>query len=107
MSTLIYSNKSKIAYCKRLIGKVFKILYLAEENNNTIPSVYIHALIIDVNSASSMFDDIFIDILVKLNSLYELSNQSISHDDIKNRVLECTNMVDRIGKELGKNGESA
>lgn len=106
MASPIYSNESKIAYCKKLTGKVFKILWLAEENNNIIPSIYLHALIIDVNSANYMFDNIFIDLSVKLNSLYMASNQQMSHDDIRARVLECTNMVSRIGKELSGDGKS-
>lgn len=106
MASPIYSNESKIAYCKRLTGKVFKILWLAEENNNVVPSVYLYALIIDVNSANFMFDNIFIDLSVKLNSLYMAINQPMPHSEIRARVLECTNMVSRIGKELSGDGKS-
>jgi len=107
MSSLIYSNEAKMVYAQKLIGKVMKTLYLAEEDNNIVPAVYLHALIIDVNSANNMFDNIFIDISVKLNALYMLSNQAIPHSEIRSRVLECANMVDRIRKELGGNGKSS
>jgi hypothetical protein len=107
MASLIYSNDAKIAYCVRLYRQIHKILFLSEENNNIVPSINLHALIIDVNSANNMFDNIFIDVSVKLNTLYMLSSQTLTHSEIRSRVLECANMVDRIRKELSSDGKSS
>lgn len=104
MNSFIYNKNSCISYCEKLVGKVMKILFLSEEDNNTVPHVYLYALIIDASSANSMFNDILIDVIVKLNALYMLSKEPISHSVIRSRVLECANMVDRIKKELLLNG---
>lgn len=100
MNNIIFTNKDKIIYLSRLIGKVFKTLPLFEIDNK-LPIVYVNDLIYDIHSANDLFDGILIEILVKINSL-KLKN--INHRIVKKDILECTNilnkMIDEIEKEV-------
>ena len=98
MGNLVISDKAKQVYLERLIGKLFKILPMFEEQDKIVPKVYVHALVININSANDLFDGVLIDIVIKLNELY-ISNE-ISHKEVKRLVLGCTNFATRLLQEI-------
>lgn len=101
MPTLIIDNNAKILYLDKLVGNIFKILPLFEEVNTDIYKLYLGGLLIDINSANSLFDGILIDIIVKINALFE---NDFEHKQIRKIVLESTNLVNKIKKELIDSG---
>lgn len=100
MPHFIIDNKTKILYLELLIKKIFKILPLFEECPDNI-FVYLGGLIIDICSANNLFDGILIETIVKLNSL---KINKLSHKEVRKIVLETTNIVDKIRKDLINNG---
>jgi len=93
MGTIVLSVIAKIAYLDGLVGRIYKILPLYEELGEVPINIYIGALLIDVNSANELFDGKLVDVLVKLNSIYE---KECTHKHIKKTTFECTNMVQKM-----------
>jgi hypothetical protein len=56
----------------------------------------------DINSANNLFEGILIDLIIKLNIL--ISN-NIDHNIVRKTVFECIESINRIKKELVKDGE--
>jgi hypothetical protein len=90
-------DKEKEIYLSHLIGKIMKILYLYEDYESIVPQVYTEGLMINIDSANKMFDGVLIEILVKLN---EINFKTMEHKDIRKRVLESTNMADKLLKKV-------
>ena len=91
VSTLPLSQKSKLKYLELLPGKIWKTLPLYEQSQDY--KVYLKRLLDDLNSANDLFDEIFTDIIVKLNVVLI---EDLEHKEIRARVLECTSAVDKI-----------
>lgn len=91
---LILSNESKRHYLTKLIGKFIKILYLIEEEKDTgiSPKCYIYGLLIELSSANQLFDNELIEIIVKLNIIYQ-GIGVIDFDLIKKQVFEIKNKI--------------
>jgi hypothetical protein len=102
MSALIIDDKTKIIYLDKLVGNIFKILPLYEEVDSNVYKIYIGGLLIDINSANSLFDGILIDLIIKINTLFE---NNFEHKQMRKIVLECTNLVKKIRRELENNGQ--
>lgn len=103
MPILVIDTKTKILYLNSLIGKVYKILPLYENETNEIFKIYLGGLLIDINSANVLFDGILIDLIVKIHSIYV---NDFDHKQVRKIVLECTNLVKKIRGELESGNNS-
>lgn len=101
MPLLKIKNSAKLIYLNNLTGKIFKILPLSEENNNTLPKIYIDGLMLDLDSANDLFEGILIELIIKVNSL---RTPLLSHDIIRKIVFECTGLVDKIKEGVDSDG---
>lgn len=97
MGFLVISDSTKVLYLDKFINKVFKILPMSEEDG-CIPKIYMHSLLIEINSANELFDGELIDILVKINAIY--SQNDIEHKQIKKLVFDCTNTLTKMRDRL-------
>jgi hypothetical protein len=93
MLELDLSKKAKILYINKLINRIYKILPIAEENDNKTPKLYVERLMKDINSANSLFDDILIDIIIKLNVICE---RPLEHQELKSIIFESIDIVKKI-----------
>lgn len=93
------TKDSKLIYLSNLINKIFKILPLYEKNDSLIPQIYLNGLLININSANQMFDNILIDIMIKLN---ELNISNLTHKEIRKIILECVNDVVALRENIKK-----
>jgi len=59
--------------------------------------VYLGGLIIDIDSANHLFNGILIEPIIKLNSI---NINKLSHKQIRKIILETTNIVDKIRRDL-------
>ncbi len=92
VNTLLLTEKGKIKYLELLPNKIWKVLPLSEKDEGY--KKYLKRLLDDISNINDLFDCIFTDILIKLNVIY---NEELNHSEIKSRVLECTNEVERLG----------
>jgi len=97
MPILMIDNKTKILYLNNLVGKVYKILPLYENETDEMLKVYLGGLLIDINSANVLFNGILIDLIIKIHSIYV---NDFDHKQVRKIVLECTNLVKKIRGEL-------
>lgn len=99
---MLLSNDAKKQYLKQLLGKMFKILHLIEEEKETgfSPRDFISGQLFEVNSANELFEGKLVGIIVKLNGIYD-NYANMSFDSIKRQIFEIKNIIIYINKELG------
>jgi len=101
MFKITLTKQEKIKCIEQLIGRVFKILPMTEEINDSISKtnlqLHIEKLIIDMHSANSLFDGILIDIVVKINSIYE---NDFKHSQIRSIVLDSASKLNKVKSSL-------
>lgn len=103
---LILSDEAKRKYLERLIGKMIKILHLIEERDETgvNPSDFIYGQLIELNSANQLFDNELIEIIVKLNIIYN-GYDELEFKDVKKQVFEIKNKINYLLKLLNNKRE--
>ena len=100
---LILSAEAKKKYLERLIGKMIKILHLVEERKDTgiNPSDFIYGQLIELNSANQLFNNELIEIIVKLNIIYN-GYDELEFKEIKKQIFEIKNKINYLLKSLDK-----
>lgn len=100
---LILSDEAKKKYLERLIGKMIKILHLVEERKDTgiNPSDFIYGQLIELNSANQLFNNELIEIIVKLNIIYN-GYDELEFKEIKKQIFEIKNKINYLLKSLNK-----
>lgn len=100
---LILSDEAKKKYLERLIGKMIKILHLVEERRDTgiNPSDFIYGQLIELNSANQLFNNELIEIIVKLNIIYN-GYDELEFKEIKKQIFEIKNKINYLLKSLDK-----
>lgn len=88
-------------YLKRLIGRIFKILHLIENEEITGYSakLYIWTLILDINSFNKLIDGDLTTIIVNLNWIY-YNYRETDFQNIRKRVFENKKEIDLLIKKL-------
>lgn len=100
---LILSDEAKKKYLERLIGKMIKILHLVEERKDTgiNPSDFIYGQLIELNSANQLFNNELIEIIVKLNIIYN-GYDELEFKEIKKQIFEIKNKINYLLKSFDK-----
>lgn len=84
----------KLYYLDRLVGRVFIILPLFEEDKDILTSEYILTLVDDIKSCDELFYNGRIsEVAVKLKSLTILNNPTKAK--VKSTILKCTNIISK------------
>lgn len=83
-------------YFDRLVGKIFKLLPLREENNSTI-NFYLESLLYELVGGQNLFpelksNDSFVNLLMSLESLKFIDKL----DSYKRKVFECINIAKKL-----------
>ena len=94
---LIISTDDKKRYLDILIGKIFKIIPIREEGSLDHLTIYLWALLSDLNSANYLFDGILIEVIVKLNSIYL---KELPFKEMKKIVFDTIDVVQKTMKKL-------
>lgn len=95
MEKINISIEDKKRYLDLLIGKVFKIIPICEENGKTHLTLYLWGLCNDVLSANSLFDGELIELIVKLNSIYE---GKLTFAEMKKVVFDTIDTIKKINR---------
>lgn len=91
------NNNSKIIYLENLISRIYKILPLTEENQNKeIPRIYIDRLVNEMIAANNVFNEILIDLIIKVYSI----NNKLTHQEIKSIVFNCISICNKLKEKL-------
>ena len=100
---LVLSDEAKKKYLERLIGKMIKILHLIEERKDTgiNPSDFIYGQLIELNSANQLFNNELIEIIVKLNIIYN-GYDELEFKEIKKQIFEIKNKINYLLKSFDK-----
>ena len=89
------NNNSKIIYLENLVGKIYKILPLTEEDES-IPRIYMDRLINEMIAANNVFDEILIELIIKIYSI----NNKLTHKEIKSIIFNCISICNKLKEEL-------
>ena len=94
---LILSVEGKKKYLQKLIGKVIKILHLIDEEKQTnySPRAFIYGQLLELNSANQLFDNELVEIIVKLNVVYN-GYQTMPFEDIRKQIFEIKNKINHL-----------
>lgn len=94
---LILSVDGKRKYLEKLIGKMIKILHLIEEEPTThnSPSAFIYGQLIELNSANQLFDNELVELIIKLNVVYD-TYSTVSFADTKKQIFEIKNKINYL-----------
>ena len=92
-------NENLSQYFKYLVGKIFKILPLYEEDSPTLPS-YLKSYQRELIGDSQLFSELSNEpkFITLLATIEYLANSTYDHDICKSEVLKCTNIINDIGK---------
>lgn len=98
---LCLSVDGKKKYLEKLIGKMIKILHLIEEEKDThnSPQAFIYGQLVELNSANQLFDNELVEIIVKLNVVYN-TYASAPFKDIKKQIFEIKNKINFLLGQL-------
>lgn len=98
---LVLSIEGKKKYLEKLIGKMIKILHLIEEEAEThnSPQAFIYGQLIEINSANQLFDNELIEIIVKLNIVYN-NYDKVPFQDIKKQIFEIKNKIQYLKDQM-------
>ena len=98
---LVLSMDGKKKYLDKLIGKMIKILHLIEEESTTgnSPEAFIYGQLIELNSANQLFENELVEIIVKLNIIYN-NYASVPFSDIRKQVFEIKNKIKYVQSTL-------
>lgn len=98
---LILSVGGKRKYLEKLIGKMIKILHLIEEESKTnyCPKAFIYGQLIELNAANQLFDNELVEIIVKLNVVYNNYNK-VAFEEIKKQIFEIKNKINFLLSNL-------
>lgn len=91
------NNNLSIPYLEHLIGRVYKILPLMEQNNNRVPKLYVERLLQDLVSANDLFGNLLIDLIIKINSL----NQDLTHDQVRSILFSSISLINKLKEVEG------
>lgn len=94
-----FSEKELLEYLDRLIGKVFKLLPLWEENKDAFLSNH-KALMQELMSSENriFYCGFYIELICKLGCLSEIDE----HKYIKKHVRECIDIIYTLKKKVGE-----
>lgn len=95
------SNAAKKEYLNALIGKVYKILHLVEEENQTgfSPKPFIAGQLFELNAANALFDGKLVNIIVKIKGIYD-GYKEMSFDEVKKQIFEIKRIINHLLKTL-------
>lgn len=98
---LVLSVSGKRKYLEKLIGKMIKILHLIEEESQTknSPRAFIYGQLVELNSANQLFDNELVEIIVKLNVVYN-NYQTAPFAEIKRQIFEIKNKINFLLERL-------
>lgn len=91
-----------ILFFKNIIGKIFKILPLKEENNIGFYD-YVDSILIQLIGAKSTFLELENnqDFLSVINIIQYIKNNKCSNKQCKREIFKCLNIIQKLIKEQG------
>lgn len=80
-------------YCDKLIGRIFKVLPLLEENPDHAKK-YISSLLVELNGASKIFNDnsYFISIICSLEGIGNCTDYNLC----RRKIFECISICNKL-----------
>lgn len=101
MSEFSLSNKTKVEYLNSLIGKMYKVLHLIEEEDKTgySPKDFIAGQLFEINAANALFDNKLATVIVKLKGVYD-GYKTMPFDQCKKQIFEIKRIINYLLKSL-------
>ena len=101
MSKFSLSNETKIEYLNTLIGKMYKILHLIEEEKDTgfSPKDFIAGQLFEINAANALFDNKLATIIIKLKGIYD-GYSTMPFDQCKKQIFEIKRIINYLLKNI-------
>lgn len=98
---IIISQDAKKVYLTSLIGKMLKVLHLAEEEKETgfSPLPFIAGQLFEINAANVLFEGELINIIVKLKGIYD-GYADLSFEKIKKQIFEIKRIINSMLKKF-------
>jgi len=83
------------SYFRALVGKIFKILPMYEEDNATL-SVYLRSLMLEMAGGSKFIDDKdILELIVNLEGMLFVKD----HKELRSQVFKCTNICTQLANK--------
>lgn len=100
-NTFSLSKSAKKEYLESLIGKVYKVLHLIEEEEQTgySPKAYIAGQLFEINAANELFEGKLVNIIIKLKGIYD-NYKTIPFNDCKKQIFEIKKIINSLLKQL-------
>jgi hypothetical protein len=95
MDKIMITIEDKKRYLDIMIGKVFKIIPIREENGQVHLNIYMWAILNDLISFNSLCDGELIELVVKLNSIYE---GTLTFSEIRKVVFDTIDTIKKINR---------
>lgn len=98
---LVLSVGGRKKYLQKLIGKIIKILHLVQEESQThySPRPFIYGQLVELNAANQLFDNELVEIIVKLNVIYN-NYDKVSFDETKKQIFEIKNKINYLLEKI-------
>lgn len=95
------SIAAKKEYLNSLIGKMYKVLHLIEEEPQTgySPQAFIASQLWEINAANELFDGKLVNVIVKLRGVYD-TYKDIEFSECKKQIFEIKKILNSLLKAL-------
>lgn len=92
-------NQMLVNYFKFLVGRVFKILYMQEENNPDLTK-YLEGLLRELTGNLDLIIAIRYDgdFLLLMNKIQYLTSDYSKHSIVRKEVFECVSIINKLQK---------
>jgi hypothetical protein len=93
----VVDNMKLDKYCDRLVGRVYKLLCIREEDAQNAKK-YLESFLVELKGASKYFgnNSYFASLIFSLEGIRDVTDYNL----YKRKIFECINIVNKIKKEL-------
>lgn len=90
-------NKNLQQYCDRLVGRIFKILKILDENPSDA-SKYLTSLLVELDGAGAYFEEnyYFTRIVFSLKGIQNVTDYNV----IRSKIFECISLANKLKRDF-------
>lgn len=98
---IVLSPAARKVYLNSLIGKMYKVLHLIEEEETTgySPKPFIASQLLEINAANELFDGKLVNVIIKLKGVYD-TYQDVEFSECKKQIFEIKKIINSLLKSL-------
>ena len=98
---VVLTSEEKVSYLNSMIGRIYKVLHLIEEEGETgySPTAYIAGIMFELNAADFLYENKFVTMIIKLEGIRK-QYREMEFKDIKKQIFEIKRILKSMIREI-------